>query len=317
MRDFAILFFHNCKKSNKSVYIWQEYCQKGKDRACMNQFNFPPQHQPPPGREFEMQPRPIYDDPEYRAGGKLTGKTAIITGGDSGIGRAVAVAFAKEGADVMVVYLLANKDASETKAAVESYGRRCETVRADLRQEPEAYRVVNEAMGLFGHIDVLVNNIAVQVPQNSLTDISAEQLEDTFRTNVFSYFYMTKAALPHLKPGASIINTTSVTAYKGSEALLDYSSSKGAVVSLTRSLSMSLVKNGIRINAVAPGPVWTPLIVSSFSPEKVAEFGKNVPMQRAAQPAELAPAYVFLACADSSYMSGQVLHLNGGVIVDS
>jgi NAD(P)-dependent dehydrogenase (short-subunit alcohol dehydrogenase family) len=172
-------------------------------------------------------------------------------------------------------------------------------------------------MRAFGHIDVLVNNIAVQVPQNNLSDISAEQLEDTFRTNVFSYFYMTKAVLPHLKPGASIINTTSVTAYKGSEDLIDYSSSKGAVVSLTRSLSMSLIKNGIRVNAVAPGPVWTPLIVSSFSPEKVAEFGKNVPMQRAAQPAELAPAYVFLASADSSYMSGQVLHLNGGVIVDS
>ena len=283
----------------------------------MNHFSFPPQHQPPPGREFEMQPRPVYDDPEYKAGGKLTGKKAIITGGDSGIGRAVAVAFAKEGADVMIVYLLANKDASETKAAVEGCGRRCETVRADLRQEPEAYRVADEAIRAFGHIDVLVNNIAVQVPQNSLSDISAEQLEDTFRTNVFSYFYMTKAALPHLKPGASIINTTSVTAYKGSEDLLDYSSSKGAVVSLTRSLSMSLVKNGIRVNAVAPGPVWTPLIVSSFSPEKVAEFGKNVPMQRAAQPAELAPAYVFLASADSSYMSGQVLHVNGGVIVDS
>jgi len=217
----------------------------------------------------------------------------------------------------MIVYLLANKDASETKAVVERYGRRCETVRADLRQEPEACRVVDEAMRAFGHIDVLVNNIAVQVPQNSLSDISAEQLEYTFHTNVFSYFYMTKAALPHLKPGASVINTASVTAYKGSEDLLDYSSSKGAVVSLTRSLSMSLIKNGIRVNAVAPGPVWTPLIVSSFSPEKVAEFGKNVPMQRAAQPAELAPAYVFLASADSSYMSGQVLHLNGGVIVDS
>lgn len=283
----------------------------------MNQFGFPPQQQPPPGREFEMQPKPIYDGPAYKAGGKLVGKTAIITGGDSGIGRAVAVAFAKEGADVMIVYLLANADAAETKSAAESYGRHCETVRADLRQEPEACRVIDEAIRAFGHIDVLVNNIAVQIPQNSLSNISAEQLDDTFRTNVFSYFYMTKAALPHLKPGASIINTASVTAYKGSEDLLDYSSSKGAVVSLTRSLSMSLVKNGIRVNAVAPGPVWTPLIVSSFSPQKVAEFGSNVPMQRAAQPAELAPAYIFLACADSSYMSGQVLHINGGVIVSS
>lgn len=283
----------------------------------MNQFSFPPQQQPPPGREFRMQPKPVYDDPEYKAAGKLAGKTAIITGGDSGIGRAAAVAFAKEGADVMIVYLLANADANETKSAVEGYGRCCETVRADLRQESEALRVVDEAMRAFGHIDVLVNNAAVQVPQNNLSDISAEQLEDTFRSNIFSYFYMTKAALPHLKPGASIINTASVTAYKGAEDLLDYSSSKGAVVSLTRSLSMSLVKNGIRVNAVAPGPVWTPLIVSSFSPEKVAEFGKNVPMQRAAQPAEIAPAYVFLACEDSKYMSGQVLHLNGGVIVSS
>jgi NAD(P)-dependent dehydrogenase (short-subunit alcohol dehydrogenase family) len=283
----------------------------------MNQTSFPPQQQPPPGREFQMEPKPMYDDPAYKAGGRMTGMTAVITGGDSGIGRAVAVAFAKEGADVLISYLLANADASETKAAVESYGRRCETVRADLRQEPEAFRVIDEAIRAFGHIDVLVNNVGVQYPQNSIADISAEQLDETFHTNIFSYFYMTKAALPHLKAGSAIINTASITAYKGSEDLIDYSSTKGAIVSFTRSLSMSLVKNGIRVNAVAPGPVWTPLIVSSFSPQKVAEFGKNVPMQQAAQPAQLAPAYVYLACADSSYMSGQVLHVNGGVIVDS
>ncbi len=283
----------------------------------MAQNSFPPQHQPPPGREFQMDPKPIYDDPAYKGGGRLTGKTAVITGGDSGIGRAVAVAFAKEGADVLIAYLKANADASETKAAVEGYGRRCETVQADLRSEPEASRVIDEAMKAFGRIDVLVNNIAVQYPQNSISDISAEQLDETFRTNVFSYFYMTKAALPHLKAGGAIINTASITAYKGSEDLIDYSSTKGAIVSLTRSLSMSLIKNGIRVNAVAPGPVWTPLIPSSFSPEKVSQFGKNVPAGYAAQPVQLAPTYVYLACEDSSYVSGQVLHVNGGMIVDS
>lgn len=283
----------------------------------MTQSSFPPQHQQPPGREFQMDPKPIYDDPAYKAAGRMAGSTAIITGGDSGIGRAVAVAFAKEGADVLIAYLKANADAAETKASVENYGRRCVTVQADLRSEPEAFRVAEAAISAFGHIDVLVNNIAVQYPQNSVSDISDAQLEETFRTNVFSYFFMTKAVLPHLKAGCTVINTTSVTAYKGSEDLIDYSSTKGAIVSFTRSLSMSLIKNGIRVNAVAPGPVWTPLIVSSFSPEKVSEFGKNVPMQRAAQPCELAPTYVYLACADSSFVSGQVLHVGGGVIVES
>jgi NAD(P)-dependent dehydrogenase (short-subunit alcohol dehydrogenase family) len=314
---FAIFQTVYFRTADKTVFFWQNSGKKEMENPLMNQNSFPPQQQPPPGREFQMQPKPLYDDPAYKPGGKLTGKTAIITGGDSGIGRAVAVAFAKEGADVLIAYLKADADTAETKGAVEGYGRRCEPVRADLRQEPEAFRVVGEAIRALGHIDVLVNNIAVQYPQNSLSDIPDGQLDDTFRTNVFSYFFMAKAALPHLKAGAAIINTASVTAYKGSEDLLDYSSAKGAIVSLTRSLSMSLVKNGIRVNAVAPGPVWTPLIVSSFSPQKVAEFGKNVPMQRAAQPAELAPAYVYLACADSSYMSGQVLHINGGVIVDS
>ncbi len=276
---------------------------------------FPPQHQPAPGRESDMNPKPVYDDPTQAGSGRMAGKAAVITGGDSGIGRAVAVAFAKEGADVMIAYLMANADAAETKAAVEAHGRRCETLRADLRQEPEAFKVAQEAVRAFGRIDVLVNNIAVQHPQNSIADITAQQLEDTFGTNVFSYFFMTKAALPYLKAGSTIINTTSVTAYKGSEDLIDYSATKGAIVSLTRSLSLSLLKNGIRVNAVAPGPVWTPLIPSSFSPEKVAEFGASVPVQYAAQPVQLAPTYVYLACEDSSYVSGQVLHVNGGVIV--
>lgn len=283
----------------------------------MTKKNFPEQHQAPPGKEWEMNPKPVYDDPNQKGCGLLTNKTAIISGGDSGIGRAVAVAFAKEGADIVIAYLKANKDAEETKASVEGYGRKCVVVCADLRQEASAQQVADETVKAFGKIDVLVNNIAVQYPQNSIADISAEQLDETFRTNVFSYFYMTKAALPHLEAGSTIINTASITAYKGSADLLDYSSTKGAIVSFTRSLSISLLKNGIRVNAVAPGPVWTPLITSSFSPQKVAEFGSDVPVQYAAQPVQLAPTYVYLASEASSYVSGQVLHVNGGVIVDS
>ena len=283
----------------------------------MTKKNFPEQHQTPPGKEWEMNPKPVYDDPSTEGSGQLLDKTAIVTGGDSGIGRAVAVAFAKEGADVVIAYLKADKDAEETKQAVESYGRRCVAVCVDLRQEASAQQVVSETITAFGKIDVLVNNIAVQHPQNSIADISAEQLEDTFRTNIFSYFFMTKAVLPHLKAGSTIINTTSITAYKGSADLIDYSSSKGAIVSFTRSLSVSLLKNGIRVNALAPGPVWTPLIPSTFSPQKVSEFGSDVPVQYAAQPAQLAPTYVYLASKGASYVSGQVLHVNGGVIVDS
>jgi NAD(P)-dependent dehydrogenase (short-subunit alcohol dehydrogenase family) len=283
----------------------------------MTDKNFPEQHQAPPGKEWAMNPKPVYDDPNQKGSGQLLNKTAIITGGDSGIGRAVAVAFAKEGADVVIAYLKANKDAEETKEAVEGYGRKCVTICTDLRQEASAQQVVDESIKAFGKLDVLVNNVAVQYPQNSIADISAGQLEETFRTNVFSYFYMTKAALPHLKAGSTIINTTSITAYKGNAELIDYSSTKGAIVTLTRSLSESLLKNGIRVNAVAPGPVWTPLIPSSFSPQKVAEFGSSVPVQYAAQPVQLAPTYVYLASDASSYVSGQVLHVNGGVIVGS
>lgn len=279
--------------------------------------NFPPQHQPYQGKESQMDPKPMYDDPMYKGSGKLKDKVAIITGGDSGIGRAVAVAFAKEGADVAIAYLLANADAGETKAAVEGCGRKCLCIRADLRDEQAAQKAVQDTLTAFHHIDILVNNIAMQMPQNSILDITKEQLEDTFKTNIFSYFYMTKAALPHLQQGAAIINTTSITAYRGSEDLIDYSSTKGAIVSFTRSMSQSLLKNGIRVNAVAPGPVWTPLIPSSFSPEKVSTFGSSVPAQYAAQPFQIAPTYVYLASEASSYVSGQVLHVNGGAIVES
>lgn len=279
--------------------------------------NFPSQHQPGKGVEAEMNPRPIYDDPNYRGSGCLAGKTALITGGDSGIGRSVAVAFAKEGARIAIVYLNADGDAEETKTAVEKYGQPCLLIRADLRQEANAQKAVADTVAQFSRLDVLINNIAMQMPQNSIADITEAQLENTFRTNIFSYFFMTKAALPHLQAGACIINTTSITAYQGHPELIDYSATKGAIVSFTRAMSNSLLKNGIRVNAVAPGPVWTPLIPSSFSPEKVTEFGKSAPVQYAAQPFQLAPTYVYLASEASSYVSGQVLHVNGGAIVDS
>jgi len=279
---------------------------------------FPPQHQDfQPGLQRRMNPRPVTDNQYYRAAGKLAGRAAIITGGDSGIGQAVAVAFAKEGADIAIAFYNERTDAESTKQMVESYGRKCLLIDCDLKQEQSAQQVVERTVREFGHLDVLVNNIAVQYPKNSIEDITSEQLNITFSTNVLSYFFMIKAALPHLKEGASIINTTSVVAYKGAGNMLDYSATKGAVTSFTRSLALSLAGRGIRVNAVAPGPVWTPLITSSFSAEEVEKFGKDVPLGRAAQPFELAPAYVYLASDDSGYVTGQVLHVNGGTITES
>lgn len=278
---------------------------------------FPPQHQDrQPGLETLMNPRPVYEDAQKPGSGRLSNKVAIITGGDSGIGRAVAVAFAKEGADLVLAYLNEHDDANETKAKIEQLGRRCSLLAGDIGDENFCAQVISTTIQEFGQIDVLVNNAAEQHPQNSLIDLSSNQLEQTFRTNVFSYFFLTKAALPYLRSGSSIINTTSVTAYEGHDLLIDYSASKGAIVSFTRSLSESLVKLGIRVNGVAPGPVWTPLIPASFNPEHVATFGTNTPMARAGQPVEIAPAYVFLASGDSSYMSGQILHVNGGKIIN-
>jgi NAD(P)-dependent dehydrogenase (short-subunit alcohol dehydrogenase family) len=270
-----------------------------------------------PGIQSEMTPQPKTNDPEYKGSGKLRGKVALITGGDSGIGRAVAVAYAKEGADVAIVYLNEHDDAQETKKLVEEQGRRCLNIAGDIGNEQIAQQAVQQTVDEYGKLDILVNNAAEQHPQESIEDITAEQLERTFRTNIFSMFFMTKAALKHLKEGSAIINTTSVTAYKGNQQLLDYSSTKGAIVAFTRSLSQSLVDKGIRVNGVAPGPIWTPLIPSTFPEEKVESFGAQVPMQRAGEPAELAPSYVFLASKDSSYMSGQVLHPNGGEIVNA
>jgi NAD(P)-dependent dehydrogenase (short-subunit alcohol dehydrogenase family) len=279
---------------------------------------FPPQHQnQQPGLESEMNPRPTSIDSNYKSSEKLKNKVAIITGGDSGIGKAVAIYFAKEGADVAISYLNEHQDAEETKTLIEKEGQKCLLFPGDIGTETVCDEIVQKVIKEWGKIDILVNNAAEQHPQKSLLDITSEQLEKTFRTNIFSYFYMTKAALPYLHKGASIINTTSITAYEGNEQLLDYSATKGAVVTFTRSLSASLVKQGIRVNGVAPGPIWTPLIPSTFPAEQVAEFGSTTPMGRAGQPYELAPSYVFLASDDSSYISGQIIHVNGGTVVNS
>jgi NAD(P)-dependent dehydrogenase (short-subunit alcohol dehydrogenase family) len=263
-----------------------------------------------------MTPRPRAEDPLYRGSGKMAGKVALITGGDSGIGRAVAIAFAKEGADSVVVYNQSHGDAEETKRLIEKEGRKCILVAGDIGDEAFCRQAVQHAVTHLGRLDCLVNNAAEQHPKKSIAEIDEEQLVRTFRTNIFSMFFMVKAALPHLQPGSTIINTTSVTHYKGSPELLDYSSTKGAIVAFTRSLSQSLIEQGIRVNGVAPGPIWTPLIPSTFPPEKVQSFGADVPMKRPGQPEEVANCYVFLASDDSSYMAGQILHPNGGTIVN-
>ena len=269
-----------------------------------------------PGREAKMTPRPLAERLEYRGSGKLRGKVALITGGDSGIGRAVAILFAKEGADVAISYLDEHKDAKETQRQVEQEGRECLLLPGDIGNEKICKQMVASTVKQLGRLNVLVNNAAEQHPQDDIRKITGRQLEQTFRTNIFSYFYFVKAAVDHLKPGSTIINTTSVTAYRGSSHLLDYSATKGAIVAFTRSLSEALVEKSIRVNGVAPGPIWTPLIPATFPARHVSEFGSDVPMKRPGEPAEVAPCFVFLACDDSSYITGQVLHPNGGEIIN-
>jgi NAD(P)-dependent dehydrogenase (short-subunit alcohol dehydrogenase family) len=269
-----------------------------------------------PGRESEMRPQPDYQ-PKYPGCGRLKDKVAVITGGDSGIGRAVAVAMAREGAKIAIVYLEEHKDADETIAAVEREGSRAIKVAGDVGDEQFCRDAVDQTMKAFGRLDILVNNAAEQHETEDFREIDRRQIERTFRTNVFSFFFMTKHALAHMHKGASVINTTSVTAFQGHKTLLDYAATKGAIVAFTRSLSEALVEQGIRVNAVAPGPIWTPLIPASFEPERVAKHGASAPMKRAGQPNEVAPCYVFLASEDASYMSGQVLHPNGGNVVGS
>ena len=278
--------------------------------------SFPPQEQAhQPGKEQAMTPQPEYINPDYKAAGKLQGKRALITGGDSGIGRAVAVHFAKEGADVAIVYLDEQKDAEDTKQLVENEGKRCLLLKGDISDPAFCKQVISQTTEELGGLNILVNNAAQQYPKEDLQQIDQEQLDKTFKTNIYPYFYLTQEALNHLKEGDAIINTTSVTAYRGSEHLIDYSSTKGAIVSFTRSLGKNLAAKKIRVNGVAPGPVWTPLIVSSFDDEHIKKFGTDTPMGRAGQPSEIAPAYVYLACSDSSYMTGQILHVNGGEVV--
>ena len=273
------------------------------------------QTQKMPGIEQKMKPRPISLKPQPSK--KLKGKFALITGGDSGIGRAVALLFAQEGADVAISYLSEQTDADEVKRLIEEeIGQRCLLIAGDIRKERQCQKIVANTIKEFGKLDILVNNAATQTEQKSITNITDDQLYETFETNIFSMFRITKFALPHLKKNSCIINTTSVTAYRGSPSLIDYSATKGAILTFTRSLAHNLIDKGIRVNAVAPGPIWTPLIVGSFDKKKVATFGSDVPMKRAGEPAEVAPCYLFLASADSSYITGQVMHPNGGEIIN-
>lgn len=274
------------------------------------------QTQPIPGKESRMDPEPIYDNPDYKGSGRLKGKTAIITGGDSGIGRAISVAYAKEGCNVVIVYNIADDDANTTKQIIEQYHGTTLLIKGDIGDSSFCNKVVESTVKSFGGLDILVNNAAEQHLQKRLEDITDDQLQRTFQTNIFGMFYLTRTALMHLKENSVIINTSSITAYKGNPSLLDYSSTKGAVTSFTRSLSANLADRKIRVNQVAPGPIWTPLIVSTLDKDTVGTFGKDTPLKRPGQPVEVAEAYVFLASDASTYITGQTIHINGGTIIN-
>ncbi len=307
---YSITRRYGMKQNNNYGYI-----QKCEDIY----LTFPPQHQKEqPGLEYIMEPKPISE--RRQCGRKLENKVAIITGGDSGIGRAVAYDFVKEGASVVIIYYDEEYDAKETENKIKELGGNCLLLQGDLKEQRFVQKCINSTINYFGKIDILVNNHALQFIQSSILDISPEQLNLVFQNNIISYFYVIQAALPYMKRGSNIINTTSITAYQGNKELIDYSATKGAIVALTRSLSLSLVEQGIRVNAVSPGPIWTPLIPSSYSAQAVSTFGREtskVPMMRAGQPCEVSPCYVFLASEDASYITGQVLHPNGGTIVGS
>jgi NAD(P)-dependent dehydrogenase (short-subunit alcohol dehydrogenase family) len=276
-----------------------------------------PQHQSKPGLEKKMEPRPVFDYPEKQGTGKLKGKTALISGGDSGIGRAVAILFAKEGADIAISYLSEHADARETRDIIEKkYKKSCLLLPGNLRKEKNCIHIVEKTVKAYGRIDILVNNAGVHYENKDLLELTTAEMLETFETNIFSFFWVTKAALRYLRKGSCIINTSSVTAYRGSGGLMDYAATKGAIVSFTRSLSANLVKKGIRVNGVAPGPVWTPLIPSTLTAKKTAEHGSDAPMQRSGEPVEIAPCYLFLASDDGAYMTGQFLHPNGGEVIN-
>lgn len=274
------------------------------------------QTQPIPGKESRMDPEPIYDNPDYKGTGRLKGKTAIVTGGDSGIGRAISVAYAKEGCNIVIVYNTADDDANTTKQAVEGYQGKALLIKGDIGDSNFCNQVIEMTVKEFSGLDIVVNNAAEQHSQKNLEDITDEQLQRTFQTNIFGMFYLTRAALPHLKENSVIINTSSITAFKGNATLLDYSATKGAITSFTRSLSTNLADRKIRVNQVAPGPIWTPLIVSTLDKNTVGTFGKDTPLKRAGQPVEVAEAYVFLASDASTYITGQTIHINGGTIIN-
>ena len=274
---------------------------------------FPEQNQELPGSEAAMKPNPEVIKKSYKGSGKLKEKAILITGGDSGIGRSVAVHAAREGANVAIIFLSEEEDAKETQRLVEMEGTICLLLKGDIKDRDFCKKASDKAIDAFGKINILVNNAAVQYPKESILEINISNLRDTFETNIYSFFYLVQDVLPQMASGDSIINTTSVTAYEGNQSLIDYSSTKGAIVAFTRSLSQSLADKGIRVNAVAPGPIWTPLIVATFDDNK--EFGQDTPMQRAGQPSEVGPAFIFLASEDSSYITGQVIHVNGGRII--